>query len=202
MKKILIAGLLLLFAAGTYAQRFHGGIMAGGVASQVQGDDYGGFNKLGLYGGAFVGLDVGEFSTLQMEMAFIQKGSRQNSDPENGIYDSYLLRLNYFEVPFLYQVHFLKRLTFEAGPAMDVLISSYEEKNEMEVENDVPLRNVTLNGLAGVSCDITSKLKADFRFIGSITSARTNKWNGFYKRFGVWGQYNDLLAFTLWYKIK
>ena len=36
------------------ALRFDGGLVAGLNASQVQGDDYTGFNKLGLSGGAFV----------------------------------------------------------------------------------------------------------------------------------------------------
>jgi hypothetical protein len=202
MNRFLTAAILLLAALAVQAQRFHGGVMAGGVASQVQGDTYSGFYKLGMYGGAFVALDLGKIHTLQMEMEFIQKGSRDNADPAKGKYDSYLLRVNYIEVPLVYQVRIYKGFSFEAGPAMDVLVSSYEASDDMEIQNTVPLRPVTLNALAGLSYEILPKLKLDFRFIMSLTSIRNGETTGYYKRFGVWGQYNDLLAFTVWYRFK
>jgi hypothetical protein len=202
MQKFLAAAILLGISLLGNAQRFHGGVMAGGVASQVQGDTYSGFYKLGIYGGAFVSFDLGKISTLQMEMEFIQKGSRDNADPEKGKYTSYLLRLNYIEVPLVYQVKIYKGFSFEIGPAMDVLVSSYEAYDDMQVENTVPLRPVTLNALAGISYEIIPKLKLDFRFIMSLTSIRNGETTGYYNRFGVWGQYNDLLALTAWYRFK
>jgi hypothetical protein len=202
MKKFLPLIAFVMIALTAASQRFHGGVMAGGVASQVQGDTYGGFYKLGVYCGGFVGFDVGKFSTLQMELDFIQKGSRKNTNPDKGDEEFYLLRLNYIEVPLIWQVHFLKRITFEMGPAMDVLISSYEETQDGEIENVVPLRPVNLNALAGLSCDIIPSLKVNLRFIMSITTIRHGSTTGYYTRFGTWGQYNDLLALTVWYRIK
>ncbi len=176
--------------------------MAGGVASQVQGDTYSGFYKPGIYCGGFAGLDVGKFSTFQLELDFVQKGSRKNTDTENGDYTFYLLRLNYIEVPVIWQAHFLKRLTLEIGPAVDVLVGSHEETEDGEVENTVPLRTVNLNALAGFSCDIIPSLKINLRYIMSMTTIRDGSTTGYYKRFGVWGQYNDLLAVSLWYRFK
>lgn len=205
MKRLLTLSALLLFTAAAFSQGFHGGIMAGGVLSQVQGESYGGFNKPGFYGGVFVNYNFGKLHTVQLELDFIQKGSRDNNNPENGPYENFLLRVNYLEIPVLYQIHFLKRLTFEIGPAFDILVSSYQEFDGLESEFDPPCRSVTINGLAGVSCNIIPKLKVDFRFIMSINSIREpgeDPNNNYYKRFGTWGQFNDVLALTLWYTFK
>ena len=204
MKRFLTIAAFLLAAFSATSQGFHGGIMAGGVLSQVQGETYGGFNKPGIYAGAFVNLNFGKRHTVQMELDYIQKGSRDNENPEQGPYENFLLRVSYIEIPVLYQVHFLKRFAFEIGPAFDVLVSSYQEYDGLEVPFEPPCRSFTVNGLAGISCDIIPKLKVDFRFIMSITSIRepgdTN--DAYYKRFGTWGQYNDVLALTLWYTFK
>lgn len=178
--------------------------MAGGVLTQVQGENLSGFNKPGIYGGAFVNYEFTKVHFLQLELDFIQKGSRDSNNPENGAYSNFIFRLNYLEVPVLYQVRFLKRLAFEIGPAFDILLSAYQESDNLEVPIDPPCRPVTINGLAGVSCNIIPKLKVDFRFIMSINSIRkpgdTN--NNYIKRFGTWGQFNDVLALTVWYTFK
>jgi len=193
---------MMSVAVFSHAQRFHGGLMIGGVVSQVQGDSYGGFNKFGLYGGGFVSLDLGKYIALQMEMDFIQKGSRENIDPEKEQYDSYLLRVNYIEVPLLFQATLFQRLELEIGPAMDVLVGSYEEYNQQEVDNLVPLRPVTLSGIAGVSLIIIDHLKINYRFNMSLLSIRDGVANGYYKRFGTYGQYTDLMSLSLFYTIK
>lgn len=205
MKRMIFFVFLVAGAVCVQAQRFHGGIMAGGVLSQVQGESLGGFNKPGIYGGGFVSLDLREIHSLQLELDFIQKGSRDNEDPEKGVYQNYLLRVNYLEIPLLYQIRFLKRFSFEIGPAMDVLIGAYREYDGIE-DPDFPssCRRVTINGLAGVACNIIPSLKLDFRFIMSVNSIRKPgiTENHFYKRFGTWGQYNDVLALSLWYTFK
>jgi hypothetical protein len=193
---------MMAVALFSHAQRFHGGVMIGGVVSQVQGDSYGGFNKFGLYGGGFVSIGFAKYFALQLEMDFIQKGSRENIDPEKEQYDSYLLRVNYIEVPLLFQATLFHRLSLEIGPAMDVLVGSYEEYNQQEVDNLVPLRTVTLSGIAGVSLIIIDHLKINYRFNMSLLSFRNGVTNGYYKRFGAYGQYTDLMSLSLFYTIK
>jgi hypothetical protein len=53
MKRLLALAAFLSVISTAWSQGFHGGIMAGGVLSQVQGETYGGFNKPGFYGGVF-----------------------------------------------------------------------------------------------------------------------------------------------------
>ncbi len=205
MKRLLlILSLTVLFLAG-FTQRFNGGLFMGGDVSQVDGDNNDGFHKFGYLAGAVVSLRVSPHSSLQMEMGYIQKGSRINADSLSNTGNTYLMRFHYFEVPLLYQYTFAKRFSIEAGPAMDVVLGSLEESNGIEVQSTVPLRPVTLAGIFGVSGFITPHLKADFRFNYSLLSIRDISGlqtippayrHIFFER----GQFNNVLSFSLmWY---
>ena len=201
MKKILIP-ILILLSYALPAQRFNGGVILGGIVSQVDGDYYGGYNKLGFLAGGFVNLRVSPHSSFQMEMEYIQKGSRINSDSTN-MGNTYLMRFHYLEVPLLYQFTFAKRFSVEAGPAMDVLLGSREESNGMETQSTIPLRNVTLAGIFGVSGFITHHLKVNIRINYSLLSIRqtAERYPASY-RYILWqeGQFNNLLSLSLlWY---
>ncbi len=64
------------------ALRFDGGPVAGINASQVQGDDYTGFNKLGLSGGAFIDVrNPDNYWGIRLEMHYAEKGSRRGRRP-------------------------------------------------------------------------------------------------------------------------
>jgi hypothetical protein len=201
LKKILII-ILFAFPAFLPAQRFNGGIIAGGLVSQVDGDNNAGFHKLGFLGGGLVSLRVSPHSSFQLELEYIQKGSR-GTDTIN--FTDFLMRFNYLEVPLLYQYTFAKRFSIEAGPAMDVLLGSYEERDGIEVPAIYaePLRNVTLAGIFGVSGFITNHLKANFRFNYSLLSIRqpSETYPADY-RYILWqkGQFNNVLSLSLlWY---
>ncbi len=109
------------------AQRFEGGLNTGVTATEVSGDKAGGPDKLGWYAGAFVNYPTGLHSRLQLEIMYIQKGSRVFKDPvvENlrhlqagdlavlarlrdmppdNDYRDYRLQLHYLEVPVLFQL--------------------------------------------------------------------------------------------------
>lgn len=202
---ILVVLLLLLPGYSVYSQRFNGGILAGGIVSQVDGDNWIGYHKFGFMVGGMVSLQVSPHSTFQMEMEFIQKGSRKNSDLEAGDPTVYLMRLNYLEVPLLYQYTFLKRFSVEAGPAMDVLLGYKESLDGQEVPEKYPFRHVTLAGIVGVAGYITHHLKATFRFNYSLLSIRVPQENPP----SVWrkilfeaGQYNNVMSLSLSWDFK
>ena len=229
MRKIAFLILICIPFAGL-AQKFNGGIIAGGLVSQVDGDTYDGYHKFGYLAGAYVSLHVFKHNTwridsltilndnivydsirinanssFQMEMEYIQKGSRKNSDLEKGDTYSYLLRLHYLEIVLLYQYNFTKRFSLEAGPAADILLGSYEESDGQEVINTVPLRPVTLSGIIGISAYITSHLKGNFRFNYSLLSIRdaTEPYPaGYRKILFEWGQYNNVLSLSLLWDFK
>jgi hypothetical protein len=132
-----------------------------------------------------------------MELDFIQKGSRKN--PDSLDYSSYLLRLNYIEIPVHFKYDFHKRGTLEAGLGTGVLIHNYEEANELEVPDSREFKMIDLSLNIGAFFKMTKNLMINVRYSNSILAVRphskgqTYRWNK--------GQYNEVLSFTLHYNI-
>jgi hypothetical protein len=195
---LLILSFTVLFWQG-FAQRFNGGVYLGMDVSQVDGDNNEGYHKLGYLAGALVSLDVSPHSSFQLEMGYIQKGARGDTSI------TFLTRLHYLEIPLLYQYTFAKRYSFEAGPAMDVLLGTYEESDGIESQSTIPFRPVTLAGIFGFSGFINNHLKANIRFNYSLLSIRnisgqlTIPESYRYILFET-GQFNNVISFSLmWY---
>ncbi len=204
MKRCLCFLILILPLFG-FSQIFNGGILIGGDISQVDGDTWDGYHKIGIMGGGFVSLQVSPHSSFQLEIEYIQKGARKNANPEKGDNKMYLLRLHYIEIPLLYHYTFARRFSAEIGPAADISIGSYEETENGEVTNMIPLRPLTLSGILGVSGYITRHLKATFRFNYSLLSIRDAKPpypEGYRKILFEWGQYNNVLSLSFSWDFK
>ena len=68
MKKLLLFVVFAFaFSINMMSQNFYGGLILGGNVSQVGGDARGGYNKVGVVGGAFAGLKLTEDFDVQME---------------------------------------------------------------------------------------------------------------------------------------
>ena len=106
---------------GSYGS-FGGGAVLGFNASQVSGDNLGGYNKAGISGGFFVSKKLNETGELEMRMTYSAKGSRDVPNYEKGKYSAYYLKLNYIEVPILYRYKF-KMLWLLAGLSGGYLIN-------------------------------------------------------------------------------
>lgn len=182
-------------------QGFNGGILAGGLVSQIDGDTWQGYHKFGYLAGAFVSLKISPHSSFQMEMEYIQKGMKQGADTVTNTGTTYLTRLHYLEIPVLYQYTFAQRFQAEAGLAADVLLGTYDEVNGFEVPYlTVGYEKVNLCGIVGVSGFITNHLKATFRFNYSLMSTRSGDVEGQRKILFEYGQYNNVLSLSLsWY---
>ncbi|GAB4328710.1 MAG: hypothetical protein Kow00127_21230 [Bacteroidales bacterium] len=194
----LIFFLFVFFGQSTKSQEFHGGLLGGLAASEISGDRLQGPNKAGLYLGAFVNRHISERSSFQMELDFIQKGSRQNPDSANN-YQSYLLRINYAELPVHYRYDFHERGTLEAGLSLGVLIHSHEEANGYEWVAGPDFYRTDLSFNIGAFYTLTERLRFNVRYSNSILPVRphsqgqTYKWNQ--------GQYNEVLSFVLFYEL-
>jgi hypothetical protein len=200
MKRIAILVLICLPFAGL-GQRFNGGILAGGLVSQIDGDTWQGYHKFGYLAGGLVSLRISPHSSFQLEMEYIQKGMRQNADSANTGH-TYLTRLHYLEIPVLYQYTFAKRFQAEIGPAVDVLLGYYEEVDGLDASSEITVdyRTINLCGIIGVSCFLSDHLKAGFRFNYSLMSTRTDVTEGSRKILFETGQYNNVLSLALsWY---
>ena len=201
MLKNLLITLTILITTIVYldAQEFNGGFLAGVGASEISGDRLEGPNKPGIYAGAFVNRYFTERSSAQMELNFIQKGSRKN--PDSVSYDTYLLRLNYIELVLHYKWDFGNRFTLEAGPSLGVLINKppYEEANG-QLLTEPPFNSTDLSLNIGLFVALTERWKFNIRYSNSILAVRphsngqTYRWNK--------GQYNEVLSFTFHYTFR
>ena len=207
MKKLfLLLAISMIFAANATSQSFYGGVALGGVTSQVDGDGNNGFHKFGITGGGFVGLKLNDIFDIQLEIKYIQKGSKSAADDPS----SFKIRLDYVEMPLVASANldFLKVngreldwLKFELGLSLDALVYTNQKINAANEATDM-WRPLCLNGILGMQFQLTPKLGLGFRVITSITSAYKGNFNKDTVRFGQKGAFNDVLELVLFYRFK
>lgn len=104
-----ISFIVLFFAVAQHGlaqreQRFRAGLIAGLTASQIDGDDSYGYNKLGLQAGVRTAALLGKRTEASVELLFAQRGARNELLPNNINPNNFALTLNYVEVPL--QFHY------------------------------------------------------------------------------------------------
>lgn len=182
------------------AQEFRGGIIAGIAGTQVLGDGYSGPNKPGICVGPYVNLSLTNKSSVQMQLEFMQKGSRENPDSTNN-FSSYLLRLSYVQVPIMYQYRHSDKLGFEVGGSYGVLVGSYEEgyaaNGQFYTGSAFEDRDVSFH--AAMHYYINEKLKAEFEFSHSLLYIRPepSRPTWFFNQ----GEFNHVLLVAIQYQI-
>jgi len=194
----------IYFTTFSVAQnKFKAGIVAGLSASQVHGDTYSGFDKAGLYTGGFVKLDFNEKWTAQLELDYIQKGSRKNPDPEKGDYVLFLLKVNYIEAPILLQWKH-KQFGFEIGASYGALVNSKEANQFGPVQNTIPLQKGDVSALYGFNYYIKEHFVVNVRNSNSILPIRKFDVPVYYQRkLSNWfnkGMYNTVMIIALQYQ--
>ncbi len=119
----------LLLSLSARAQNFNAGFVGGLSGTQVDGDGLSGFNKLGLYAGAFVNREINDRWAWQFELAYSQKGSRRVLKPETLDEGPWLrLQMHYIDVPLLVIWDFRDNIALEGGLSGNFLLSySYND---------------------------------------------------------------------------
>lgn len=197
-----ISLLLFLSSAALNAQVFRGGMHAGITASEVSGDEAGGPDKLGWFASVFTNMDISANSRLQLELMYIQKGSRVYYDPwdeEHGTpglkedpaepdpdgYRDYRFYLHYVEVPLVLQFDFstitslpyIEVLSGELGLSGSRVVGHYEDTKGIDITDEMagrrPFRSAELNLIAGFSYPISEGLRFNMRFSQGITPLRS-----------------------------
>jgi len=200
-KRILFTSILfLMFVVGIQAQDFNGGFMAGFVSSQVDGDQYSGYNKSSISLGAFVNRRLDQDIGLQMEIRYTRKGALHD-DTKKGGYSYYKSKLNYIEIPVFGRYH-MNKFIFEGGFAMGVLVNSSEEDlyGTINSVGGTNFNTMEFSGLAGFSYTVTDNIFINFRMQYSILPIRTNN-NAvtlyYYQKYS----FNNLIGFSVYYII-
>jgi hypothetical protein len=193
--KKLIFFLFLFYTSCSLAQEFNGGLRVGIAGSQVNGDRLSGFDKGGIIFGGFVNRKLSEHFNAQMEIVYIQKGSRKPTDQMTNTF--YLLRLNYIEVPLMLHWFVSKKIALTAGPSVGTLIGSHEENEYQVFESGSQFKKFELSANAGIIYRLSDKWNFDGRYSASLSTIRP--FPGVSTAFFDQGQYNIVIEFSLLY---
>jgi len=193
INKILI---VLLLPMATNAQSFKASIIGGINASQVSGDELGGFNKAGVMFGGSAILPVTPKSDVAMELLFIQKGSKTPTSKDNSNTVYYKMSLNYLEVQINYTYHASKKIGLHVGPTFGVLVGEKEEDIAGELTERPEFQKTEIGIAGGLSFHFSEKVGLYMRLSNSLLPIR--KMGADTKYFKS-GQYNSGLAFSLTY---
>lgn len=183
----LVFGFLFLRVFDLFGQsgepRFGAGIIAGLTASQIDGDESAGYNKLGFLAGLRGTARLTERSLLSIEFLYAQRGAQTEliRDEFNPFY--FKLTMNYLEIPV--QWHYkdwlveyedeaenFYRVTVNGGFSYARLLgqSFVDETNIQLIPAIVPdyLRKEDISLLLGASFFATRHLGFTFRWVKSL----------------------------------
>lgn len=111
--------------AQNYEPHFSGAAIFGFNATQVDGDDMAGYNKLGLNTGFMADYPLNDHFSMSMEILYSQRGTACHNGPNqvclNG---SSKLRMNYAEIPLLLNYHDKTGVSFGAGFSVARLVKT------------------------------------------------------------------------------
>ena len=182
MKKLCMLALVtLLTFTGLRAQSFDGGLIAGAVTSQINGDGYAGFHQLGCTAGFFGRIPSAGPSSWQLELKYSLYGAHSDSKEVDYGMNPMDIRLHYVELPLLFRYDLsqfnvngkaLDFITLELGLSGDFLIRGTQSANfEDNFDNDAWLF-FSLTGDLGIQFDLSDRLGINVRSMNSLTPCR------------------------------
>jgi hypothetical protein len=196
LKKFAILLFCGFLTISSNAQNFGGGLIAGASTSQVAGDMLGGFNKIGLLAGVYTNLKIKEDLQLQLEIIYIEKGSRNPNLHKNTIQE---ITLSYVEIPISINLQQKENLGIELGILPAFIMSSKMNDYFSEIEINPSFEKYDFGIFAGINYHLSKKIILNSRISNSIipirphVSGATNGWNK--------GQYNTVLNFAIHYNL-
>lgn len=188
-------GLTLLVGAAlpSLAQNLGGGLLLGLNASQVDGDEFVGFNKAGLQVGGFVYYQFSEALKLQPEIVFEQLGS--------GTEQFLIVNMNYISLPVLLNLRVPvsigsteHQIEVHAGPAVGILLSA---RNDFGQDITDAFDGTDFRAVAGIAYRL-GDLSLAIRYGYSLASFLPGQGRGSpILRQGAVGAFHNYVSFSL-----
>lgn len=199
MKKLLVLPIILLCAGTLYAQRFRaGGVLVGLTASQIDGDNYRGYGKVGVQGGGWVRTMFTYTLGGQMEIRYVQKGALKRNTVNDPTYRR--TALHNIDIPLMAQYIYNENLVLELGIGPEILIYVKQEDENGELPIPDPQYNrFTMSAIAGLGYHFLEVLYVHFRFNYSILPIRAHPSGQTYLL--NQGHYSNVLSIALYYQI-
>ena len=201
MRKLLLIGIFFLMVNEARSQegpqpvlRFRAGVMLGLNASQIDGDNYAGYHKLGVNGGFIAQIPISPKFFISTEILYSQKGSKSKSYPDVPL--EFLLRLHYAEIPILFNFQEKSAINFGAGFAYARLVKSYLEVDPfLQPYPELEFNKSDFTVLANANYMVTQHFAINVRFAYSIVPVGHNLYSNYKNK----SMYNNVLTFRLGY---
>lgn len=183
---------------------FTGGAVVGVNMTQVDGDGYGGYRKLGINAGGIVYWNFLPKAGVSVELSYSRKGSRgidESYSPYAGPYfGKYYLKMNYAEVPVIFHYYVKPQYHFGIGAAYTQLIntSEYYEGIDTYVFDpaEFPFKKYGVDVIGSISYVVYKGFMLDARFQYSLISAR-DQLKAPISSGNSWGQRHNVIAIRL-----
>lgn len=209
MKKILpfifLFSFQFILSQEENSQTFRFMLTAGVTASQIHGDNYSGFHKLGGMGGIGVEYQFSKKFASSLGLIFIQKGARKNQNPTKGDYSAYYMNLNYIEVPLIFTYKQKNKFLVDIGISAAYLASYYEANEVAQIIGNTP-KNMDYSIKLGLGYQFNPKWQAHVRSSNSFITIRPYQtpskliYNNIIAQQFNKGLYNNILEIALTYK--
>ena len=195
--KLLLINLFLIFSLFSVAQKkgFNSGILIGVVPSQVDGDTYSGYHKVGIQTGLFSEFAFNEKISLFVEIKYINKGAKYVSKNNLMYYKS---SLHYVEIPFSLQYSYKNKYLFNAGLAFAYLVFYTENFGAGNVIVAPFFKKLEFSGFLGIGYKLSDKLIFINRFGYSILPIRDYALPSIRRFDNGWN--NNIIMLDLFYK--
>ncbi len=157
MKKIFLSIIILLSSFLSQSQSFEGGILVGLSGSQIDGDEAGGYRKLGPTITTYANLLISPTFSITSGVGYVLKGA--NSSPGHPFFSA---TLHYAEIPLYVNIQpkFAKNFSVSVGIAYNYLIkASYDDGVYIQNAQDMGLSNHDIGHYFSINYDITEKLR-------------------------------------------
>ncbi len=190
---------MLLGLSYVSAQPLNFGIYGGITASQVDGDAYSGFNRLGGTAGLFLNKHIEYNIYWQAEIKYVSRGVYKGpSDNDQTLFKS---TYHYVEIPL--SAHYLveEKFLVELGISPEVLVgAAYWDENGILNSTGYPeIRTFGLSVFAGVGYWFSERMMAGLRYTNSAIPFRDpQEWNNPQYR----GYFHNVMSLSLAYRIE
>ncbi len=180
-------------------------------ASQIDGDVYSGYHKIGAFAGFGVNRKLSKRWEGELALTFIEKGVRKNVDSaalaNNNVTFS-LIRLEYLEIPFVLRYSY-RKFKAEGGAALGYLLKnppSSISQNGAVIDNN--FHSFDYSFIIGLGYKVAPNVLLNLRFEYSLVTMHpyyTSTVGIFHGQFPRnlfnYGLYNNVLVLSLNYKL-
>lgn len=198
------APLFLEYKDQKNTRNFFGGIHLGMNATQIDGDGFSGYDKIGWSTGVSLNIFFNSQYGLEFSIIYAEKGAinRQTfDDPYAGVgITNYEAKVNYVELPVLFNYYLNKRVVVMAGPTLNLLVKEEEffPYPIQSTDHEPGFERITADFTLGAKYNLWSNLYISARYsYGFLAMRKYKDWgnNQLFRQH----QLNNQLTFGLQY---